>query len=357
MDKGLAGVFMIGQHYQKENPLLYELLNKGFVYTSLHHLTWPQQTFTIENGLVLKFYHRGMLSITPANAKKEMGATVISVGIHGDETGPIELVDKLVTQILNGDVTLSHQCLFIFAHPDATLKKARFIEQNLNQMFEMAAMPTRGLESEIAAKIKDVVELFFERSHTQNRWHLDLHCSSRPSQYPVFAIRPFTRHQAESDDQALMAFARHANIQAFLRCQHPNFTFAWFTGEYFQAKSLTIELGQLRALGENDLSEFGHFLSGMHTLLGRTALQHFPDTQQSPMAVYNVLKEIRKQSADLVFTAKQAVINFEPLYLNQEYAIQGGLPMVCESGRHALVFANDKVAVGQRAALLVERVL
>lgn len=30
--------------------------------------------------------------------------------------------------------------------------------------------------------------------------------------------------------------------------------------------------------------------------------------------------------------------------------------MICESGGHALVFANDKVDVGQRAALLVERI-
>ncbi|WP_105901473.1 succinylglutamate desuccinylase [Vibrio gangliei] len=347
---------MTHQHYQSENPLLQELLDKGLIYTSLHHLTWPQQTLTLDNGLIVRFYYRGMLSISPQKYAKESGATVISVGIHGDETGPIELVDRLVDQVLHGKVTLSHPCLFIFAHPDATAKKVRFIEHNLNQMFEMSSMPVQGLESMIAAKIKDVVELFYERAAPQNRWHLDLHCSSQPSQYPVFAIRPATRHLSHSDDEQLMAFARQADIQAFLQCQQPNFTFSWFTGEYCQAKSLTIELGQLRALGENDLSEFHEFSSGVESLLARSLVPNFGENRKQPMAIYNVVEELRKQSDDLVFTATQALINFEPLYFNQEYAIQNGLPLICESGRHALVFANPDVEIGQRAALLVERI-
>lgn len=343
------------QHNQKDNPLIHDLVTKGFIYTTLHHLSWPQQTLTVDNGLVLRFYHRGMLSITPAKYKGD-SATVISVGIHGDETGPIELADKLVTQVLSGEVTISHPCLFIFAHPDATIKKQRFIEQNLNQLFEMSTMQIRGIEGEIAAKIKDVVELFFERSSGKKRWHLDLHCSSRPSQYPVFAIRPATRHQSDATDQELKYFAQHADVQAVLLCHHPSYAFSWYTGEYFQAKSLTIELGQLRALGENDLSVFTSFLSGMHLLLNRNEKVDDVNCMNQDIAVYDVVDEIRKQHSDLAFTARQALINFEPLYLNQEYGMQGGIPMICESGGHALVFANDKVEVGQRAALLVERI-
>lgn len=346
---------MVHQHHQQNNPFINDLITKGFIYTTLHHLSWPQQTLTIEAGLVLRLYHRGMLSITPADCKDD-NATIISVGIHGDETGPIELLDKLVNQILSGKVSISHPCLFIFANPDATLKKQRFIEQNLNQLFEMSTMPVRGIEGEIAAKIKDVVELFFERSSGKKRWHLDLHCSSRPSQYPVFAIRPATRHQSHMVDDELKYFAQHADVQAFLLCHHPNYVFSWYTGEYFQAKSLTIQLGHLRALGENDLSVFTSFLSGMHLLLNRKDKLDDSNCMLQDMAVYNVVDEIRKQYPDLTFTARQALINFEPLYLNQEYGIQGGIPMICESGRHALVFANDKVDVGQRAALLVEKI-
>ena len=104
------------QHNQEDNPLINDLVTRGFVYTTLHHLSWPQQTLTVDNGLVLRFYHRGMLSITPTHYKGD-SATVISVGIHGDETGPIELVDKLVTQVLSGEVTISHPCLLIFCSP------------------------------------------------------------------------------------------------------------------------------------------------------------------------------------------------------------------------------------------------
>lgn len=345
------------QHFHKENPFVRELLDKGFSYTTLYHLSWPQQTLTLESGLVLRLYHRGMLSITPAkHSSTNRSATVLSAGIYGDETGPIELMDALITRILKGQVQISHPCLFIFANPDAALKKVRFIEHNLNQMFEMTRMPARGVESAIAAKMKDVVALFFERSDPHYRWHLDLHHSQRPSQYPIFAIRPFTRHQSAEVDLALMGFSQVADIQAFLVCQHPDFTFSWYTSEYFQAKSLAIELGQGQTLGQNHLALFAGFVKGMEDLLTRDLTQVFIAKPHARMAVYQVIQEIRKHSSDLSFIAKQALINFEPLYLNQEYAIQGGVPMICESGRHALVFANQQVEIGQRAALLVEKV-
>ena len=47
---------------------------------------------------------RGVLELTPA-AKSEL-SLLLSTGIHGNETAPVEIVDLLLRALYRGDITL-----------------------------------------------------------------------------------------------------------------------------------------------------------------------------------------------------------------------------------------------------------
>ncbi len=61
---------------------------------------------------------------------------VISCRVHGDETAPMELLDKWIVDIVSGFQPVVERCLFILAHQLSTVRHVRFIEQNLNRLFD-----------------------------------------------------------------------------------------------------------------------------------------------------------------------------------------------------------------------------
>ncbi len=50
---------------------------------------------TTPAGVTLKLLQRGILEVVPAKHDEDTKNIVISCGIHGDETAPMELIDKL----------------------------------------------------------------------------------------------------------------------------------------------------------------------------------------------------------------------------------------------------------------------
>ena len=67
-----------------------------------------------------KLHQRGVLEVIPPILSDESKHIIVSCGIHGDETAPMEIVDKVVTDIINGFQEVKHRLLFINAHPEAT---------------------------------------------------------------------------------------------------------------------------------------------------------------------------------------------------------------------------------------------
>ncbi len=150
-----------------------------------------EQTTTLPSGVQLKLHQRGVLEVIPASYTASSKNMIISTGIHGDETAPMELVDKIVRDIETGFQAVKARCLFIIAHPEATNAHTRFLEENLNRLFDDKDHPM-SKELVIADTLKILVKDFFADTDEETRWHLDLHCAIRGFE------TLFVRHQPEN---------------------------------------------------------------------------------------------------------------------------------------------------------------
>lgn len=80
----------------------------------------------LSNGVQLKVHQRGVFEVIPADYDQHTKNIIFSTGVHGDETAPMELVDKIVEDIETGFQSVKARCLFIVAHPEATNAHTRF---------------------------------------------------------------------------------------------------------------------------------------------------------------------------------------------------------------------------------------
>lgn len=166
------------------------LFRQSFLTDTLDvHIDVAPAEQVLSNGVQLKLYQRGVLEVIPENPTQETKNIIISCGIHGDETAPMELVDSIIKDIESGFQKVDARCLFIIAHPESTLAHTRFLEENLNRLFdEKEHEPTKELA--IADTLKLLVRDFYQDTEPKTRWHLDLHCAIRGSKHYTFAVSP-----------------------------------------------------------------------------------------------------------------------------------------------------------------------
>ncbi|AQM19414.1 MULTISPECIES: succinylglutamate desuccinylase [Vibrio] len=326
------------------------LFRQSFLFDSLD-LDQEMVTGEIKTaaGITLKVLSRGVLEVIPAHLNDESKHIIISCGIHGDETAPMELVNKLVDDIQSGFQAVQHRCLFIVAHPQATNQHTRFVQENLNRLFDDKKGNT-SLEREIAQHLKQTVKDFFEHTAEQNRWHLDLHCAIRHSKHYSFAVSPKSRHPVRS--RALMALIESAHIEAVLLSNSPSSTFSWYSAENFAAQALTLELGQVAPLGQNNLERLVAFDLAMRDLVANATPEHLP---RKP-TIYRVSRTIVRLHDDFDFMFDDNVENFTAFKHGEVFGHDGEKPLMAKNEDEAIVFPNRKVALGQRAALMVCKV-
>nr|WP_319556220.1 succinylglutamate desuccinylase [uncultured Vibrio sp.] len=310
------------------------------------HVDVDPAELALSNGVILKLYQRGVLEVVPENYTQETKNIIISTGIHGDETAPMELVDSMIKDIESGFMKVDARCLFIIAHPESTLAHTRFLEENLNRLFdEKDHAPTKELV--IADLLKLQVCDFFKGTDPETRWHLDLHCAIRGSKHYTFAVSPKTRHPVRS--QALMDFLDSGHIEAVLLSNSPASTFSWYSAENFSAQALTMELGRVARIGENDLDKLTAFDLAMRNLVSGTQAEHLP----KPCIKYRVSRTIVRLHEDFDFMFDDDVENFTSFVHGEVFGHDGDKPLMAKNDNEAIVFPNRKVAIGQRAALMV----
>ena len=214
------------------------LFRQSFLTDTLDvHIDVAPAEQVLSNGVKLKLYQRGVLEVIPDEYTQETKNVIISCGVHGDETAPMELVDSIIKDIESGFQKVEARCLFIIAHPESTLAHTRFLEENLNRLFdEKEHEPTKELA--IADTLKLLVRDFYQDTAAETRWHLDLHCAIRDSKHYTFAVSPKTRHPVRS--KALIDFLDSAHIEAVLLSNSPTSTFSWFSAENYGAQALTM---------------------------------------------------------------------------------------------------------------------
>ncbi len=83
---------------------------------------WPA---TLPCGARLAVWGEGLIAIEPADAGLDL---LISSGIHGNETAPIELAAQLLQEILAGQLLPKARVLFAFGNPEAMRRNERYLD-------------------------------------------------------------------------------------------------------------------------------------------------------------------------------------------------------------------------------------
>ena len=76
-------------------------------------------SWSLASGVQCALTHRGALQIIPPQLAPNAKDIVLSSGVHGNETAPIELIQALAYEILSGALIPAHRLLLIIAHPEA----------------------------------------------------------------------------------------------------------------------------------------------------------------------------------------------------------------------------------------------
>ena len=139
--------------------------------------------FTLANDTLVDITAPGIISFSVQPTSKPNKRIVLSCGVHGNETAPIEICDDLVKGILTGNITLAHDVLFLFGNLPAMDIAERFVEENMNRLFSGAHSKGEGLvnaERVRAKQLEDAVASFFKAGEG-TRYHYDLHTAIRAS--------------------------------------------------------------------------------------------------------------------------------------------------------------------------------
>lgn len=323
------------------------LFRQSFLFDSLNlEQEMPAGEITVANGTVFKLHQRGVLEVIPSTLDENSKHIILSCGVHGNETAPMELVDKIISDIQSGFQPVTERLLFIIAHPESTNAHTRFLEMNLNRLFDDKEYePTKELA--IAQNLKRIVADFYQDTPSDQRWHLDLHCAIRLSKHYTFVVSPKTRHPVRS--KALMEFVASGHIDAVMFSNAPSSTFSWFSAENFAAQALTVELGRVARIGENDLDKLVAFDLAMRDLIASSEAEHLP---RDPM-MYRVSRTIVRLHDDFDFMFDDDVENFTSFKHGEVFGHDGDKPLMAKNEGEAVVFPNRHVAIGQRAALMV----
>ncbi|WP_251977729.1 succinylglutamate desuccinylase [Salinicola avicenniae] len=288
---------------------------------------------------------RGLLELTPAHRTPDARSLVLSAGIHGNETAPIELLGEWLAALESGRLTLGAPILVILGNLPAIRAQTRFLTTNLNRLFRRDLEAT-GDEPARARELMQAVDEFFTR-HSTWPLHLDMHTAIRDSRYPRFAVVPYTE---ESPDAYWPALAG-AGLQAVLFQHQHSWTFSHYSRHYHHAEAYTLELGKVQPFGANDLEA----LEGMRNWLaalgeGRAA----PAGSLESLHFFRVAHELMRHSEQFTLGFAEDVANFTEFPAGTTLAedARAGAFLV-DGAPLAVVFPNANVEIGARAALLV----
>jgi len=295
---------------------------------------------------------RGVLEVIPGKGlKKEV---VISCGIHGNETAPIEIVNHLVSDILAGQQAVNCRTMFIIGHPEAIRGSKRFVDINLNRLFfqqehqqEHQHPYDQAMELERAEVLSRCLEGFFISPWP--RFHYDLHTAIRDSVHRKFAVYPW--RPASDWDPVQMGFLADGGIEAVLLSHKPASTFSYHSTCHFDATAFTLELGKVMPFGENPMQEFAAIDAQLRYLLEYSG---FPAPSGQQPHLYQVVKElIRPKGEGVVLNVEDSVANFTDFPANTLILQGGGADYRTSNDGEAIVFPNREVPAGQRMGLMV----
>ncbi|MFT4633142.1 MAG: succinylglutamate desuccinylase [Candidatus Azotimanducaceae bacterium] len=283
----------------------------------------------------------GVLIITPLSGYKKN--IVISAGIHGNETAPIEMLNGIVTAILADQLEVRSRLLLIIGHPPAAVAGRRFVQVNLNRLFSGGHRNhPDSYETLRAVALERIMTEFFQDQ--EDRFHYDLHTAIRPSLYEKFAISPFGQTLSPS----MLSLLANCGIEAVLQNHQPATTFSFFSHAALAATAFTFELGKAAPFGQNPLE-----LSAIHLHLAHQITDQPEPLRVPEPAIFRVVHELVRSSKQYRLNVGDATQNFTPFELNTLIETDGLTDYRTSNINERIVFPNPDVPIGQRTGLMV----
>ena len=290
----------------------------------------------------------GIVQILHASPRPSL---LLSVGVHGDETAPIELLAHLLGKLSHEPQQLRVNLMIVVGNLDAIRLEKRFVEADLNRLFRLAQGALASTAEAPRANVIMAATGAFFAAATGPRWHLDLHTAIRPSLYPTFAIIPDAI--GTSDQRALADLLGQAGIAAVILNPTSAGTYSAFTAEQLNAISATVELGQVSQLGHNDTGAFAAMATTLaEWLRSGQAPAERPETAPG---VFAVAQELIKHSEAFQLHFDAAAHNFTALPRGSVIATDGEVVYRVVHDQELVVFPNPNVRPGLRAGLMVVR--
>ncbi|WP_152221893.1 succinylglutamate desuccinylase [Pseudomonas sp. SCB32] len=302
------------------------------------------------DGTRLHWLAEGALEINPSTTRDQGGDLLLSAGIHGNETAPIELLDRLVQRIARGELKPATRILILLGNPEAMRRGERYLEQDINRLFCGRHEEGSGNEALRASELERLAAAFFVREG-RTRLHYDLHTAIRGSKIEQFALYPWSEGRQHSRDE--LARLRSAGIDAVLLQSKPGITFSAYTYSHLGAEAFTLELGKARPFGQNQAVNLDRLEVMLQGLI-RGDAPVADGAQLNGLKLFAVSREVIKHSDHFRLHLDDAVDNFTEL--DQGYLLAediGGTRWIVEERGARIIFPNPRVKNGLRAGILV----
>lgn len=307
-----------------------------------------EKTQLTVDGVRMRWLAEGALEVRPPEVRDNGMDLLLSAGIHGNETAPIELLDRLLHDIARGVVKPRARILFLFGNPAAIRTGGRFVEEDLNRLFNGRHESSSGYEAMRAHELERLATTFFSVPQ-RTRLHYDLHTAIRGSKIEQFALYPYKEGRTHSVRE--LGRLRAAGMQAVLLQSKPSIVFSAFTYERLDAEAFTLELGSARPFGENQGLNVQRLEQRLKEIV--EGVEPSEDTFEG-LQLFRVSREVIKHSDRFILHLPLQVENFSELSKNYLLADDPGHPswIIEESGAR-IIFPYPKVKNGLRAAMII----
>jgi len=301
-------------------------------------------------GVRLHWLADGALEVTPPGVADNGMDLLLSAGIHGNETAPIELLDRLLQGIARGALKPRARILFLLGNPEAMRRGERYVEQDINRLFSGRHADSSGFEALRANELERLAAAFFNKPE-RTRLHYDMHTAIRGSKIEQFALYPYREGRVHS--RLELARLRAAGIDAVLLQSKQGITFSSYTYAHLDAEAFTLELGKAQPFGQNQGVDLGLLEARLQALVVGDEPAVAADDLQG-LQLFAVAREIIKHSDAFRLHLPASIENFSELaqgYLLAEDIAETRWVVEEEGAR--IIFPNPKVKNGLRAGILI----
>jgi succinylglutamate desuccinylase len=323
-------------------------LGKLLELTLTGHEPAEKTQLTVE-GVRMRWLAEGALEVRPPEARDNGTDLLLSAGIHGNETAPIELLDELIRAIARAELKPRARILFLFGNPEAMRLGERYIEQDVNRLFNGRHEHSSGSEALRACELERLAASFFNLPD-RYRLHYDLHTAIRGSKIEQFALYPWKEGRQHSRRE--LARLHVAGMEAVLLQNKPSIVFSAYTYDKLGAEAFTLELGKARPFGHNEQVNLTALKDCLEQLI--TGSEDREYEQLDGLKLFSVAREIIKHSDDFRLNLPADIENFTEL--DKGYVVAEDLAdarWVIEEEGARIIFPNAKVKNGLRAGILI----